>query len=121
MEAVHQAAQVTFSASASGEAIDLGYRNMSEIRSKINVIKMRVQTAYESLLRTNPTAGGTIYINFSITPSGSVVNVSVSAPGPLASLQATVQSAVSSLNFGASPEQTSNLDVSVPFNLVPPQ
>jgi len=121
MSAVHQAAQVTFSASASGEAIDLGHRNMSDIRRKINVIKMRVQTAYESLLRTNPLAGGTVYISFSITPGGSVVNVSVSAPGELASLQATIQSAVSSLNFGSSPEQTSNLDVSVPFNLVPPQ
>ena len=121
MEAVHQAAQVTFSASASGEALDLGHRNMSAIRSKINVIKMRVQTAYESLLRMNPTAGGTIYINFSITPGGSVVNLSVSAPGELASLRATVQSAVSSLNFGSSPEQTTNLDVSVPFNLIPPQ
>ncbi len=121
MQAAHQAAQVTFSASASGEAIDLGYRNMSEIRRRINVIKMRVQTAYESLLRTNPGAAGTITINFSITPSGSVTGVSVSAPGALSGLQGTVTSAVQGLNFGPAPEQTANLPVTVPFSLVPPQ
>ncbi len=121
MQAAHQAAQVSFSASASGEAIDLGYRNMSDIRRRINVIKMRVQTAYESLLRTNPGASGTITINFSITPSGSVTGVSVSCPGALASLQGTVTSAVQGLNFGPAPEQTSNLPVTVPFSLVPPQ
>lgn len=121
MQAAHQAAQVTFSASASGEAIDLGYRNMSEIRRRINVIKMRVQTAYESLLRSNPGAAGTITINFSITPSGSVTGVSVSAPGALSGLQGTVTAAVQGLNFGPAPEQTANLPVTVPFSLVPPQ
>lgn len=121
MQAAHQAAQVSFSASASGEAIDLGYRNMSDIRRRINVIKMRVQTAYESLLRTNPGASGTITINFSITPSGSVTGVSVSCPGALSSLQGTVTSAVQGLNFGPAPEQTSNLPVTVPFSLIPPQ
>ena len=121
MQAAHQAAQVTFSASASGEAIDLGYRNMSDIRRKINIIKMRVQTAYESLLRTNPGASGTITISFSITPGGSVTGVSVSCPGALGGLQGTVTSAVNSLNFGPAPEQTGNLPVTVPFNLVPPQ
>jgi len=121
MQAAHQAAQVTFSASASGEAIDLGYRNMSDIRRKINIIKMRVQTAYESLLRSNPGASGTITINFSITPGGAVTSVSVSCPGPLSSLQGTVSSAVSSLNFGSAEGQTSNLPVTVPFSLVPPQ
>ncbi|MCK5787170.1 MAG: hypothetical protein KAH54_11530 [Candidatus Sabulitectum sp.] len=121
MQAAHQAAQVTFSASASGEAIDLGYRNMSDIRRKINIIKMRVQTAYESLLRSNPTAAGTITINFSITPAGAVTGVSVSCPGALSALQGTVTSAVSSLNFGPALEQTGNLPVTVPFSLVPPQ
>ncbi|MFO7627650.1 MAG: hypothetical protein R6V62_10350 [Candidatus Fermentibacteraceae bacterium] len=121
MQAVHQAAQVTFTASASGEAIDLGYRNMSEIRQRLNVMKMRIQTAYEGLLRSDPSAGGRISISFSITPSGSVTAVSVSCPGSLASLQATVTSAVNSLNFGPAPEQTSNLPVTVPVNLVPPQ
>ncbi len=121
MQAAHQAAQVTFSANASGEAIDLGYRNMSDIRRKINIIKMRVQTAYESLLRGNPGASGTITISFSITPGGSVTGVSVSCPGSLAGLQGTVTAAVNSLNFGPAPEQTGNLPVTVPFNLVPPQ
>lgn len=121
MQAAHQAAQVTFSASASGEAIDLGYRNMSDIRRKINIIKMRVQTAYESLLRSNPGASGTITISFSITPGGSVTGVSVSCPGALGGLQSTVTSAVNSLNFGPAPEQTGNLPVTVPFSLVPPQ
>ena len=121
MQAAHQAAQVSFSASASGEAIDLGYRNMTDIRRKINVIKMRVQTAYESLLRSDPGASGIITISFSITPSGSVTGVSVSCPGSLANLQGTVTSAVNSLNFGPAPEQTSNLPVTVPFELRPPQ
>jgi len=121
MQAVHQAAQVTFTASASGEAIDLGYRNMSEIRQRLNVMKMRIQTAYEGLLRSDPSAGGRISISFAITPSGSVTAVSVSCPGSLASLQATVTSAVNSMNFGPAPEQTSNLPVTVPVNLVPPQ
>jgi len=121
MQAAHQAAQVSFSASASGEAIDLGYRNMSDIRSRINVVKMRVLSAYESLLRSNPGAGGTITINFSITPSGSVTGVSVSCPGALSSLQGTVTAAVQGLNFGSAPEQTGNLPVTVPLNLVPPQ
>jgi TonB family protein len=121
MQAAHQAAQVTFSASASGEAIDLGYRNMSDIRRKINIIKMRVQTAYESLLRSNPGASGTITIDFSITPGGAVTGVSISCPSSLSSLQGTVTSAVSSLNFGSAPEQTGNLPVTVPFSLIPPQ
>ncbi len=121
MQAVHQAAQVTFTASASGEAIDLGYRNMSEIRQRLNVLNMRIKTAYEGLLRSDPTAGGTINISFSITPSGSVTGVSVSCPGSLASLQGTVTAAVNSMNFGPAPEQTSNLPVSVPVRLVPPQ
>ncbi len=121
IEAVHRAAQVTFSATGSGEALDLGQRNMTDIRGRINVIKMRVQTAYESLLRSNPTAGGVIYINFSITPSGAVSGVSVTAPGELSSLQPTIQAAVAGLNFGAADGQTSNLDISVPFNLVPPE
>jgi hypothetical protein len=121
MQAAHQAAQVSFSASATGAALDLGYRNMSDIRSRINVVKMRVLSAYESLLRSNPGAGGTITINFSITPGGSVTGVSVSCPGALASLQGTVTSAVQGLNFGSAPEQTDNLPVTVPLNLVPPQ
>jgi len=121
MQAVHLAPQVSFSASSSGEAIDLGYRNMSDIRRRINVIKMRVQTAYEDLLRSNPGASGTITITFSITPSGSVTGVSVSCPGALASLQGTVSSAVSSLNFGPAPEQTQDLPVTVSFCLTPPE
>lgn len=121
IEAVHRAAQVSFSATGSGEALDLGQRNMTDIRGRINVIKMRIQTAYESLLRTNPTAGGVININFSITPGGSVTNVSVSAPGDLQSLVPTIQAAVAGLNFGPAEGQTSNLDISVPFNLLPPE
>ncbi|HOA05682.1 MAG TPA: hypothetical protein PLF04_07385 [Candidatus Fermentibacter daniensis] len=121
IEAVHRAAQVSFSASSSGEALDLGQRSMTDIRGRINVIKMRIQTAYESLLRTNPAAGGVIYINFSITPSGSVTGISVNAPGDLASLQPTIQAAVASLNFGPAEGQTSNLDTSVSFNLIPPE
>ena len=80
---------------------------------------MRVQSAYEGLLRSDPGASGTITIQFSITPSGSVTGVSVS--GGLSSLHSTVRSAVSGLNFGPAPEQTGNLPVTVPFSLVPPQ
>jgi len=121
IEAVHRAATVSFSASGSGEALDLGLRNMTDIRRRINVIKMRIQTAYESLLRTNPSAGGTVQISFDITPGGGVSNVSVSAPGDLQSLVPTIQSAVAGINFGAVDGQTSNLTVQVPFNLLPPE
>jgi hypothetical protein len=121
IEAVHRAATVSFSASGSGEALDLGLRNMTEIRGRINVIKMRIQTAYENLLRSNPTAGGNVQISFEITPGGSVVNVSVSAPGDLQSLVPTIQSAVAGLNFGSIEGSTGNLPVQVPFNLLPPE
>jgi hypothetical protein len=121
IEAVHRAATVSFSASGSGEALDLGLRNMTDIRGRINVIKMRIQAAYESLLRSNPMAGGTVQISFDITPGGGVTNVSVSAPGDLQSLVPTIQSAVAGLNFGSVDGQTSNLTVQVPFNLLPPE
>lgn len=121
IEAVHRAASVSFSATASGEALDLGQRNMTDIRRRINVIKMRIQTAYESLLRTNPAAGGTVQISFNITPSGAVTGVVVNAPGELSSLVPTIQSAVAGLNFGPAEGQTSDLPVSVPFVLVPPE
>ncbi|MBN1435204.1 hypothetical protein JW921_10625 [Candidatus Fermentibacterales bacterium] len=119
--ATHRAASVTVSASATGQAIDLGFRNMSDIRARLGILKMRVQTAYESLLRSNPTAGGTITVNFSITPGGSVVGVSVSAPSELQGLVATVQSATQALNFGAAEGQTENLPVTVPIRLLPPE
>jgi hypothetical protein len=121
VEAVHRAAQVSFSASGSGEALDLGYRDLTNIRRRVNVIKMRVQTAYESLLRSNPTAGGRITLAFSITPSGSVTGVSVNAPGGLSTLTPTIEAAISSVNFGPAPEQTENLPMQVSFNLVPPE
>lgn len=121
IEAVHRAAQVSFSSSGSGEALDLGQRNMTDIRGRINVIKMRIQTAYESLLRTNPMAGGNVNITFSITPSGSVTGISVNASGDIAALQPTIQSAVAGLNFGPAEGQTSNLEVVALFNLVPPE
>jgi hypothetical protein len=121
IEAVHRAATVSFTASGSGEALDLGLRSMTDIRGRINVIKMRIQAAYESLLRSNPTAGGMISISFAITAGGSVTGVSVSAPGDLQSLVPTIQSAVSGLNFGPAEGQTTDLQISVPFNLVPPE
>ncbi len=121
VEAVHRAAQVSFSASGSGEALDLGYRDLTNIRRRVNVIKMRVQTAYESLLRSNPTAGGRITLAFSITPGGSVTAVAVNAPGGLSSLRPTIEAAISSVNFGPAPEQTDNLPMQVSFNLVPPE
>lgn len=119
--ATHRAAQVTVTASASGTAIELGFRNISDIRRRLGVLKMRVQTAYEGLLRSNPTAGGVINVGFYITPSGAVTGVSVSAPSQLSGLTATVQSAASSLNFGPAEGQTDNLWVEVPVNLLPPE
>ncbi|MFO7950673.1 MAG: hypothetical protein R6U36_09920 [Candidatus Fermentibacteraceae bacterium] len=121
VEEVHRAAQVSFSASGSGEALDLGYRDLTDIHRRVNVIKMRVQTAYESLLRSNPSAGGRITLGFSITPGGSVTAVSVNAPGGLSSLRPTIEAAISSVNFGPAPEQTENLPMQVSFNLVPPE
>jgi len=121
VEAVHREAEVSFSTHSSSSEIGVQGRSMNDIRRKINMINMRVKRAYEDLLRTNPSAGGTISISFSITPSGSVVGVSVSASGNLSSLEPSVRAAVQSLNFGASSEQVDNIPMSVPMNLVPPE
>jgi hypothetical protein len=121
VEAVHRAASVSFNVSGSGEALDLGYRDIASIRRRVQVIKMRVQTAYMNLLRSNPTAGGRITLYFDITPGGSVANVSVQAPSDLSSLKPTIRAAIQAVNFGPAPEQTSNLPMTVPFNLVPPE
>jgi len=121
VEAVHRAAEVSFSTHSSSSQIGVQGRTMNDIRQKINMINMRVKRAYEDLLRNDPTAGGTISVSFSITPDGSVVGVSVSAPGNLSSLTASVTAAVQSLNFGPSSEQTENIPMSVPMNLVPPE
>lgn len=121
VEAVHRAAEVSFSTHSSSSEIGVQGRTMTDIRRKINMINMRVKRAYEDLLRSNPSAGGTISISFSITPSGSVVGISVSASGSLSSLTPSVRAAVQSLSFGASSEQTDNIPMSVPMNLVPPE
>lgn len=121
VEAAHRSAEVSFSTHSSSSQIGVQGRSMNDIRRKINMINMRVKRAYEDLLRSNPTAGGTISINFSITPSGSVVGVTVSTPSSLSSLEPSVRAAVQSLNFGASSEQTENIPMSVPMSLVPPE
>lgn len=120
VEAVHRAAEITFSTHSSSSEIGVQGRTMNDIRRKTNMIIMRIKRAYEDLLRSNPTASGTIAVNFSITPGGSVVNVSVSAPGALSSLTPSVQAAVQSLNFGPSSEQVENIPTGVTLNLVPP-
>ncbi len=121
VEAVHRAADVSFSAHSSSSEIGVQGRTMNDIRRKTNMIIMRIKRAYEDLLRSNPTAAGTISVSFSITPGGSVVGVSVSAPGNLSSLTASVQAAVQSLNFGSSSEQIDNIPTGVTLNLVPPE
>lgn len=121
VEAVHRAAEVSFSTHSSSTEIGVQGRTMTDIRRKINMINMRVKRAYEDLLRSDPSAGGTINVSFSITPSGTVTGVSVSAGGNLASLEPAVRAAVQSLNFGPSSEQTANIPMSVPINLVPPE
>ncbi len=121
IEAVHQAAEVTFQTHSASSQIGVQGRSMNDIRRKINMINMRVKRAYEDLLRNDPTAGGTINVSFSITPDGTVVGVSVSAPGSLSSLTPSVQAAVQSLNFGPSSEQTDNIPMTVPMVLVPPE
>ncbi|OPL19463.1 MAG: hypothetical protein AVO35_10625 [Candidatus Aegiribacteria sp. MLS_C] len=121
VEAVHRAAEVSFSAHSSSSQIGVQGRTMSDIRRKTNMIITRIKRAYEDLLRSNPTAGGTINVSFSITPSGSVSGVSVSAGGSLGSLEPSVRAAVQSLNFGPSSEQTDNIPMTVPINLVPPE
>lgn len=121
VEAVHRAAEVSFSTHSSSTEIGVQGRTMTDIRRKINMINMRVKRAYEDLLRSDPSAGGTINVNFSITPGGTVTGVSVSAGGSLASLEPAVRAAVQSLNFGPSSEQTANIPMSVPINLVPPE
>jgi hypothetical protein len=121
VEAVHRAAEVSFSTHSSSSEIGVQGRSMTDIRRKINTINMRVKRVYEDLLRSNPSAGGTISISFSITPSGSVVGISVSASGSLSSLEPSVRAAVQSLNFGVSSEQLENIPMSVPMNLIPPE
>ncbi|MCK4807636.1 MAG: hypothetical protein KAT09_08305, partial [Candidatus Aegiribacteria sp.] len=121
VEAVHRAAEVSFSTHSSSSEIGVQGRSMNDIRRKINMINMRIKRAYEDLLRSNPSAAGTINVTFSITPSGSVVGVSVSAPGNLSSLTASVQAAVQSLNFGPSSEQIENIPTGVTLNLIPPE
>lgn len=121
VEAAHRPAEVSFSTHSSSSEIGVQGRTMNDIRRKTNMIIMRIKRAYEDLLRSNPTASGTISVNFSITPGGSVVNVSVSAPGALSSLTGSVQAAVQSLNFGASSEQVENIPTGVTLNLVPPE
>ncbi|MCK5117134.1 MAG: hypothetical protein KAR44_11070 [Candidatus Aegiribacteria sp.] len=121
VEAVHRAAEVSFSTHSSSSEIGVQGRTMNDIRRKTNMIIMRIKRAYEDLLRSNPTAAGTISVSFSITPGGSVVGVSVSAPGNLSSLTASVQAAVQSLNFGSSSEQIDNIPTGVTLNLVPPE
>ncbi len=121
VEAVHRAADVSFSTHSSSSEIGVQGRTMNDIRRKTNMIIMRIKRAYEDLLRSNPTAAGTISVSFSITPGGSVTGVSVSAPGNLSSLTASVQAAVQSLNFGASSEQIDNIPTGVTINLVPPE
>ncbi|MBN2586585.1 MAG: hypothetical protein JXA64_02990 [Candidatus Fermentibacteraceae bacterium] len=121
VEAVHRAAEVSFSTHSSSTEIGVQGRTMNDIRRKINTINMRVKRAYEDLLRTNPTAGGTINVSFSITPSGSVTGISISAGGSLSSLEPSVRAAVQSLNFGPSSEQVDDIPMTVPINLVPPE
>ncbi len=121
VDAVHRAAEVSFSTHSSSAQIGVQGRTMNDIRRKINTINMRVKRAYEDLLRTNPTAGGTINVSFSITPSGSVTGVSISAGGSLSSLEPSVRAAVQSLNFGPSSEQIEDIPMTVPINLVPPE
>jgi hypothetical protein len=121
VDAVHRAAEVSFSTHSSSAQIGVQGRTMNDIRRKINTINMRVKRAYEDLLRTNPTAGGTINVSFSITPSGSVTGVSISAGGSLSSLEPSVRAAVQSLNFGPSSEQIDDIPMTVPINLVPPE
>ncbi len=121
VEAVHRSADVSFSTHSSSSQIGVQGRSMNDIRRKINMINMRVKRAFEDLLRNNPAAGGTINVSFSITPSGSVVGISVSAAGSLSSLEPVVRAAVQSLNFGSSSEQIENIPMSVPMNLVPPE
>ncbi len=121
VEAVHRAADVSFSTHSSSSEIGVQGRTMNDIRRKTNMIIMRIKRAYEDLLRSNPTAAGTISVSFSIMPGGSVTGVSVSAPGNLSSLTASVQAAVQSLNFGASSEQIDNIPTGVTINLVPPE
>ncbi len=96
-------------------------RDMSSIRRRINEIKAVVQTDYEVLLATDPEAGGTITVSFSITPGGTVSDPSVDCPEELASLRENIISTLAELEFDPAPEQTENLPIEVPFTLTPPE
>ena len=95
-------------------------RDMGEIRVKINEIKEVIQTDYEALLTSDSEASGTILISFTITPEGTVSDASVDCPEALASLQEGVFAKLENLEFGAAPDQTEDIPVTVPFSLSPP-
>jgi len=120
IEAAGRAAQVEFSVEAAGTAIEYGYRNLTSIRRRANVIKMRVQTAYEELLLSAPEARGRIDLEFKITTGGAVEGIAVEASADLASLSSDICSATSAIRFPPALEQTEDLSVQVQFELIPP-
>lgn len=116
-----EAAEVAYTPIALEEENSAGGRNMSDIRHKVNDIKAVVQTDYEVLLATDPEAGGTITISFSITPEGNVNEASVDCLEELSSLQEDIITALEELDFGPAPDQTEDIPVTIPFTLTPPQ
>ncbi len=103
------------------DRIEPNGRDMDDIRVKINEIKEVIQTDYEVLLASDSEASGTISVTFSITAEGTVSDASVDCPEALASLQEGVLAKLESLEFGAAPDQTEDIPVTIPFTLSPPQ
>lgn len=98
---------------------DTGERKDEEIQAKLNLLKERIQVLYQGHLRNYPSAGGRMDILFSITPEGSVINISISAPAELSDMIPVVRETISSLEFSWASEQEVNVTVSVPMNLIP--
>ncbi len=113
--------EVTYATIDPEDRIEPNGRDMGNIRGRINEIKEVVQTDYEVLLATDPEATGTVTINFSITPEGSVLDASVDCPEELSSLQEDILSVLAELDFGVAPDQAEDIPIEVPFTLTPSQ
>lgn len=123
LEEIHAAgisAGIEFEVEATGEAMDLGYRTLDEIRRKLNLIKMRMQYLYEDHLQSYPGSFGCITVRFVIDGTGQVDDVIVTSDLSLSLIQDRVRDAVLLLNYEPVQEETENVLVEANFTLIPP-
>jgi TonB family protein len=93
---------------------------LAVIREKVSDINDIMQSDYEVLLETEPEAGGTITVSFSITPDGTVTDAVVDCPDELAGMETSITEALCELEFEPT-ERSEDLPVTIPFELMPPE